>query len=168
MTLNDFIRNNSGINNKKDFDKQFLEEVYNSIAKREIVMPEEQEGQVGDDYAWKQLVRFDSMSGPLLHSSSSVYDREMFMSLWQPVLNCISQLLGVCLIASQFIFYFLFFIFPLVQLDLDDSVLQSILTTLKNMSTIAGHYRLTEALETMVITKMGDFFFFFKTRCAVH
>jgi golgi-specific brefeldin A-resistance guanine nucleotide exchange factor 1 len=54
MTLNDFVRNQRGLNkDKTDFPRDFLEHIYNSIKTNEIVMPEEQEGDLREDYEWK-------------------------------------------------------------------------------------------------------------------
>ncbi len=53
MTLTDFVRNQRGLNNKADFPHDFLESIYNAIKSREIVMPEEQDGELREDYEWK-------------------------------------------------------------------------------------------------------------------
>jgi golgi-specific brefeldin A-resistance guanine nucleotide exchange factor 1 len=72
MTFDDFKRNLRGVNDKGDFSVEFLviylslcqichlftlqQAIYDSIKKREIVMPEEHVGQLGFDYAWKELL----------------------------------------------------------------------------------------------------------------
>lgn len=38
--------------------------IYDSIRKREIVMPQEHTGQVGFEYAWKELLARSRLSGP--------------------------------------------------------------------------------------------------------
>ena len=45
-----------GLNNQKDFPRDFLESIYNAIKTREIVMPDEHEGDLKEDYEWKVLV----------------------------------------------------------------------------------------------------------------
>lgn len=71
MTFDDFKKNLRGVNDGADFSVEFLvwiiesapqstypmqQEIYNSIKAREIVMPEEHVGQLGFDYAWKELL----------------------------------------------------------------------------------------------------------------
>ena len=71
MTFDDFKRNLRGVNDGTDFSVEFLvslyssvvagsdgkqQAIYDSIKKREIVMPEEHVGQLGFDYAWKELL----------------------------------------------------------------------------------------------------------------
>ena len=52
MSFEDFKRNQRGLNNKADFPPDFLQAIYTSIKTREIVMPEEQQGDLRDDYEW--------------------------------------------------------------------------------------------------------------------
>lgn len=53
MTQKDFVRNHRGLNANADFPQTFLEGIYNSIKSREIVMPEEQKGDLKEDYEWQ-------------------------------------------------------------------------------------------------------------------
>jgi brefeldin A-resistance guanine nucleotide exchange factor 1 len=46
MTLKDFLRNQRGLNEKEDFPHEFLERIYNNIKSREIVMPDEHDGEL--------------------------------------------------------------------------------------------------------------------------
>eukprot|EP00160_Parvularia_atlantis_P020024 Unigene8112_Nuclearia_a/m.24881 Unigene8112_Nuclearia_a/g.24881 ORF Unigene8112_Nuclearia_a/g.24881 Unigene8112_Nuclearia_a/m.24881 type:complete len:1453 (-) Unigene8112_Nuclearia_a:30-4388(-) len=129
MTLNDFLRIASKTSDNEEFETKYLEEIYTAISRREIIMPQEQEGLVGEEYAWKQLIAFDKVSDQLIHSSSAAYDREMFMSMWPSAAACVTHLLG---------------------LDLEDSMVQQVLYAVRNLATVAGHYRLTEAFESML------------------
>lgn len=43
MTVEDFIKNNRGIDEGKDIDKAYLEEIFSEISKKEIVLNEEQQ-----------------------------------------------------------------------------------------------------------------------------
>ena len=45
---------------------QHQQNIYDSIRKREIVMPEEHTGQLGFEYAWKELLARSRQSGKLL------------------------------------------------------------------------------------------------------
>ena len=53
MTLEDFVRNQRGINDGENFPRDFLQSIYTAIKTREIVMPEEQGGELKEDYLWK-------------------------------------------------------------------------------------------------------------------
>jgi brefeldin A-resistance guanine nucleotide exchange factor 1 len=53
MSLKDFLRNHRGLNANADFPPEFLEAIYVSIKTREIVMPEEQTGDLKEDYEWQ-------------------------------------------------------------------------------------------------------------------
>lgn len=46
--------------------------IYDSIRKREIVMPEEHTGQLGFEYAWKELLARSRQSGTLQHTTCSL------------------------------------------------------------------------------------------------
>jgi brefeldin A-resistance guanine nucleotide exchange factor 1 len=45
--------------------------IYDSIRKREIIMPEEHTGQLGFEYAWKELLARSRISGTLYSASVS-------------------------------------------------------------------------------------------------
>jgi Sec7-like guanine-nucleotide exchange factor len=45
--------------------------IYDSIRKREIVMPEEHTGQLGFEYAWKELLTRSRQTGKVCLSNSS-------------------------------------------------------------------------------------------------
>ena len=66
MTADEFVRNNRGINQGQDFPREYLETIYQTIRRSEIVMPEEHEGQVGEEYAWKKVLRMDKALGKLV------------------------------------------------------------------------------------------------------
>ncbi|KAJ1914583.1 GDP/GTP exchange factor for ARF [Mycoemilia scoparia] len=55
MKLNDFCRNLRGVNDGSNFSLDFMESVYEAIRQREIVFPEEHEGEAGFEYAWKEM-----------------------------------------------------------------------------------------------------------------
>ncbi|KAF8894409.1 Sec7-like domain is implicated in guanine nucleotide exchange function [Infundibulicybe gibba] len=68
MTIEDYQRNLRGVNDKADFSPEFLHNIYDSIRKREIVMPEEHTGQLGFEYAWKELLtRARQAAGDIRH-----------------------------------------------------------------------------------------------------
>jgi len=81
MTLEDYSRNLRGINDGESFSPEFVvrflyhtmgcttlnndhqHTIYDQIRKREIVMPEEHTGQVGFEYAWKELLARSKQAG---------------------------------------------------------------------------------------------------------
>jgi golgi-specific brefeldin A-resistance guanine nucleotide exchange factor 1 len=79
MSIEDYQRNLRGVNDGTNFSPEFLvggflllkiygvhsqqQSVYDSIRKREIVMPEEHTGQLGFEYAWKELLTRSRQSG---------------------------------------------------------------------------------------------------------
>lgn len=44
--------------------------IYDSIRKREIILPEEHQNQVGFEYGWKELLRRTRQSGPCCCTTS--------------------------------------------------------------------------------------------------
>jgi brefeldin A-resistance guanine nucleotide exchange factor 1 len=91
MSVEDYRRNLRGVNDGKDFDPEYLGAIYDVIRKREIVMPEEHVGQLGFDYAWKELLRRSRKAGPLLLPHTAVFDRAVFESCWRPVVASIAH-----------------------------------------------------------------------------
>ena len=80
MTIDDYKRNLRGVNDGCDFSPEFLvridhpsnmqlilrqQNIYDSIKKREIIMPEEHTGQLGFEYAWKELLARSRQTGKL-------------------------------------------------------------------------------------------------------
>lgn len=57
MDITAYSRNLRGVNDNSDFSPEYLKSIYDSIRKREIVMPEEQQNQLGFEFAWKELLR---------------------------------------------------------------------------------------------------------------
>lgn len=90
MTVDDYRKNLRGVNDGKDFNPEYLLGIYESIRRREIVMPEEHHGQLGFEYAWKELLRRSRQAGPLLESNTSVFDKAMFENSWQPIVASIA------------------------------------------------------------------------------
>ncbi|PWN47694.1 Sec7-domain-containing protein [Violaceomyces palustris] len=90
MSLDDYKRNLRGVNDGKDFDPDYLSGIYDSIRRREIVMPEEHAGQLGFDYAWKELLRKSRTAGTMTRNSTAAFDRDMFQTSWRPIFSSIA------------------------------------------------------------------------------
>lgn len=76
MTVEDYSRNLKGVNDNKDFAPEYIvcylsslasagynidfwaeqKGIYDNIRKREIIMPQEHVGQLGFEFAWKELL----------------------------------------------------------------------------------------------------------------
>lgn len=91
MKVEDYRRNLRGVNDGADFDQDYLGSIYESIRKREVVMPEEHVGQLGFDYAWKELLRKSRSSSKLKNPQTSRFDRDMFATSWKPIVACIAH-----------------------------------------------------------------------------
>ena len=89
MSVTDYQRNLRGVNEGADFDAGYLAQLYDSIRRREIVMPEEHAGELGFDYAWKELLRRSRTAGPVLDTNTSAFDRDMFRTSWKPLVASI-------------------------------------------------------------------------------
>ncbi|KAG0329161.1 GDP/GTP exchange factor for ARF [Dissophora globulifera] len=135
MSLAQFSNNVRGVNNGQNFPPEYLAEIYEAIRKREIVLPQEQEGQLGFNYAWKELLRRADVAGPLVVSYTSMYDKELFVSSWRSVMSAIS------------------YAFNMAQ---DDATLQKSLTGYYQCAILAAHYQLPDIFDrvTMSLARM--------------
>ncbi|KAG0038070.1 GDP/GTP exchange factor for ARF [Podila clonocystis] len=135
MSLEQFAKNLRGVNNNENFSIEYLGEVFEAIRKREIVLPQEHEGQLGFNYAWKELLRRAENAGPLIISNTSMYDKELFVSSWKPIMSAIS------------------YAFNMAQ---DDATLQKSLTGYYQCAILAAHYQLPDIFDrvTMSLARM--------------
>ncbi|EPQ28209.1 uncharacterized protein PFL1_04037 [Pseudozyma flocculosa PF-1] len=90
MSIEDYKRNLRGVNKGADFDAEYLGTIYDSIRRREIVMPEEHAGQLGFDYAWKEILRRSRTAGTLAPTRTAAFDRDMFEGSWKPIFSSIA------------------------------------------------------------------------------
>lgn len=91
MTIADYQRNLRGVNDGQDFDEAYLAAIYDSIRRREIVMPEEQAGQLGFDYTWKELLRRARLGNELQPVPDGILDADLFRTSWRPFVASIVQ-----------------------------------------------------------------------------
>ncbi|KAF5392909.1 hypothetical protein D9757_001066 [Collybiopsis confluens] len=84
MSIEEYQRNLRGVNDGSDFSSEFLQEIYDSIRKQEIVMPEEHTGALGFEYAWKELLARSRQAGPLIICNSPLFDVKMFNPFGNP------------------------------------------------------------------------------------
>jgi golgi-specific brefeldin A-resistance guanine nucleotide exchange factor 1 len=90
MTFEDYRRNLRGVNDNADFSDSFLQNIYDSIKRREIILPEEHTGQFGFDYAWKELLARAPKAGPMLVCDTNAFDKDMFAVVSKQVVSAIA------------------------------------------------------------------------------
>ncbi|WFD00040.1 GDP/GTP exchange factor for ARF [Malassezia yamatoensis] len=91
MSIADYQKNLRGVNDGQDFDPEYLANVYESIRRREIVMPEEHAGQLGFEYGWKELLLKSRSHHTLVCEVRSAWDRALFQQSWQPFVASIAH-----------------------------------------------------------------------------
>ncbi|CAK5279479.1 unnamed protein product [Mycena citricolor] len=131
MTIEDYRRNLRGVNNNSDFSEDFLQNIYDSIRKREIIMPEEHSGQLGFDYAWKDLLGRSRSAGDFLSCNTNLFDVDMFKALWKPLISAIA--------------------YAFISFD-DDYVIQRAITGFRQCATLAGQFQLPDVFDFVVVS----------------
>ncbi|KAF8522156.1 hypothetical protein BU17DRAFT_45284 [Hysterangium stoloniferum] len=129
MTLEEYRRNLKGVNADSDFDPDYLKAVYDSIVKREIVMPEEHTGQLGFDHAWNELLQRTRNAGTFIMCNTAIFDKQMFTMVWKPVISAIA--------------------FAFTTFD-DDYVVQRAIAGFRQCATLAGIFRLPDVFDYIV------------------
>ncbi|KAI8385758.1 hypothetical protein BD560DRAFT_321873 [Blakeslea trispora] len=130
MSPEQYIRNVSGVNNKGDFPRDYLCAIYEAIQQDEILMPEEHEGLLGFNYAWKQLQHRSVSSGQFIQCNTSSYDKAIFELSWKPVVAAIS------------------YVFSTAQ---DDDTLQKAITGFRHCALLAAHFELYGVFDSIMI-----------------
>lgn len=131
MKIEEYMRNLRGVNDGQDFPPEYLQAIYDNIQKREIVMPEEHEGQLGFNYAWKELLKRSETAGTLVVCDTHIYDKDIFASSWKPTLQASSQA------------------FALFQ---DDQMLQRAIAGFHQCALLAAHYKLHEVFDFITVS----------------
>ncbi|KAI0047968.1 hypothetical protein FA95DRAFT_1540484 [Auriscalpium vulgare] len=131
MTIEDYQRNLRGVNDGADFSPEYLQALYDSIRKREIVMPEEHTGQLGFEFAWKELLARSRQSGELMIGNFDPFDKDMFKSVWKPIISAIT--------------------YAFMTFD-DDYIIERAIAGFRQCATLAGHYRLPEVFDFVVVS----------------
>ncbi|MCJ1288215.1 GDP/GTP exchange factor for ARF [Xylographa opegraphella] len=129
MALADFAKNLRGVNGGKDFDSQYLQDIYDSIKNNEIILPDEHDNKNAFDYAWKELLLKTDTAGDLVIFDTNVFDADMFEATWKPVVATLSY---VFMSASE------------------DAVYQRVVAGFDQCAQIAARYNVTEALDHII------------------
>ncbi|KAJ2902271.1 GDP/GTP exchange factor for ARF, partial [Coemansia aciculifera] len=95
MNIEHFARNLRNVNDGQDFRSGFLADVYNAIRDREIVFPEEHEGEAGFEFAWREVTASDSNTGPWASTrgNTAEYDRCLLAETWPRLLQALARIL---------------------------------------------------------------------------
>ncbi|KAH7349362.1 Sec7 domain-containing protein [Plectosphaerella cucumerina] len=129
MTLEDFSRNLRGVNNGKDFDPTYIQDIFDSIRTNEIILPDEHDNQHAFDYAWRELIFKSESVGPLILCDTNIYDADIFATTWRPIVSTLSY---VFMSAT------------------DDAVFARVVTGFDECARIATKYGNREALDQIV------------------
>ncbi|KAL9088934.1 MAG: hypothetical protein Q9165_005991 [Trypethelium subeluteriae] len=129
MSYNDFARNLRGVNDGQDFPPDYLQEIYDSIRTREIILPEEHDNKHAYDHAWKELLLKTQDATDLTICKTNIFDADMFSATWRPV---VATLTYVFLSAS------------------DDAVFSRVVTGFDQCAQIAAKYGLSDALDHII------------------
>ncbi|KAK9728472.1 GDP/GTP exchange factor for ARF [Basidiobolus ranarum] len=134
MSFEDYQKNLRSVNNGRNFSSDYLQAVYKAISKKEIIMPDEHEGQLGFEYAWKELVQKSETRNIYTTRNTPLYDQNMFLSIWK-------QIVGAYVDA-----------FDSAQ---DDITIQKAITGLLHCALIASHFQLVDVLDHLTILFSG-------------
>ncbi|KAI9842991.1 MAG: GDP/GTP exchange factor for ARF [Thelocarpon superellum] len=129
MAYTDFAKNLRGVNGGKDFEPQYLQDIYDSIRTNEIILPDEHDNKHAFDYAWKELLLKTESAGSLTICDTNIFDADMFAATWKPVVATLSY---VFMSAS------------------DDAVFSRVVTGFDQCASIAAKYSLTDALDHII------------------
>ncbi|KAL4065359.1 hypothetical protein V8B97DRAFT_2022848 [Scleroderma yunnanense] len=131
MTIEDYQRNLRGVNNGENFSSEFLQNIYDSIRKREIIMPEEHTGQLGFEYAWKELLARSRQSGSFMMCNTSLFDYDMFKTMWKSVISAIAH--------------------AFITFD-DEYIIQRAISGFRQCATLAGRFNLPDVFDFIVVS----------------
>lgn len=129
MTLEDYKRNLRGVNDGEDFSPEYLKAIFDSIRKQEIVMPEEHSGQLGFEYAWKELQRRSKRAGLFITCNTNIFDKAMFEVSWRPIVSSLS--------------------YAFTHFN-DDFMLQRIVAGFQQCATLASRFGLSDVFDETV------------------
>ena len=129
MTSDAFARNLRGVNHRKDFAREYLQEIYDSIKQEEIILPDEHDNKHAFEYAWKELLMKTGAAGDLSIHETNAFDADMFDATWKPI---IATLCYVFMSAT------------------DDAVQSRVVDGFHQCAQIAAHYKITEAFDRIV------------------
>lgn len=121
--------------------------IYDQIRRREIVMPEEHTGQVGFEYAWKELLARSKLAGIVkliiasrvlmshigsyTSHSTPAFDKKMFETVWKPVISAVA--------------------YAFTSFE-DDHVIERSIAGFRQCATLAGYFVLPDVFDYVVVS----------------
>ncbi|CAF1184629.1 unnamed protein product, partial [Didymodactylos carnosus] len=134
MTVDEFKRNLSKMNNKDNFDDKMLTDIYNAIKSEEIVMPAEHVGVLKDHYMWKMMLKrsqSQSTTDKFIHSPAGSYNYDIFTIIWGQTMAALS------------------FVFEKSHYEL---VINKAMQGFNKCARIAAHYLMSDVFDNLVIS----------------
>ena len=129
MAFADFAKNLRGVNAGKDFEPQYLQDIYDSIKNNEIILPDEHDNKHAFDYVWRELLVKAETASDIVIFNTNIFDADMFEATWRPVVATLSY---VFMSASE------------------DAVYQRVVAGFDQCAQIAARYNVTEALDHII------------------
>lgn len=129
MKFQDFQRNLRGVNKGGNFDAEYLQEIYDAIKAREIVLPEEHDNKHAFEHAWKELLVKTQTAEDLVVCETNVFDADMFAATWRPIIATLNY---VFVSATE------------------DAVFQRVIAGYNQCAQIAARYGVSECLDHII------------------
>lgn len=129
MTQEAFAKNLRGVNAGKDFDPEYLNEIYDAIKNNEIVLPEEHDNKHAFEHAWKELLVKTQTAEDLVICDTNIYDAHMFAATWRPIVATLNY---VFVSATE------------------DAVFQRVIAGYNQCAQIAARYGISECLDHII------------------
>lgn len=129
MSQEAFSKNLRGVNAGKDFDPVYLQEIYEAIRDREIVLPEEHDNKHAFEHAWKELLIKTQTASDLIICETNIYDADMFAATWRPIVATLNY---VFVSATE------------------DAVFQRVILGYQQAAAIAAKYGVSECLDHII------------------
>lgn len=92
MTNEQFTRNLRGMNNKEDFDPEYLNSIYNAIKEKEIIIPEEHDNEESFEHVWADLISKIPKAGKAPSYNTNILDKRLFELAWKPIVSTLSYI----------------------------------------------------------------------------
>ena len=131
MKFNDFSRNLRGVNGGGNFEPEYLQDIYDAIKSREIVLPEEHDNKHAFEYAWKDLLVKTQTAENLVICETNIYDADMFAATWRPIVATLNY---VFVSATE------------------DAVFQRVIAGYNQCAQIAAQYQISECLDHIILS----------------
>ena len=131
MKYEDFARNLRDVNGGGSFEPDYLHAIYDAIAAREIVLPEEHDNKHAFEHAWKELLVKTQTAEDLVICNTNVFDADMFAATWRPIVATLNY---VFVSATE------------------DAVFQRVIAGYQQCAAIAARHGVSECLDHIILS----------------